>query len=432
MKNIFFYYIFICLLSSLFISCDFSDSKINSQKEILIIKFDSTLNSSSGLLSNSYGIITGLDIYFYINDSVDRTSLIPTIFYNGGMLKYNDIKKGDIVLSNETSLDFSADETPLFVIATNTSNRKYNCKIVNSPDFLPKVSIPFGEQNNYFTYISGGTFIMGSEELSGDAIPEHLVTLSPFFISEYEVSNGEFAEVMNWAYFQGMLSIDNNLGQVFSNIAGVSEVLFGYGDSSSRLIAVDEGGLSCEVGYENYPVTNCSWYGAMFFCYFVNLKEGFDFPFSPAMNNLDFKDNGYRLPTEAEWEFSAKRDGDGNVEKGNLISRDLSGTDIEYCLFKDNSESVLNEDRGTLLPNKMGLYDMSGSCLEWVCDSYQAYTSSPFLNPIFLNYSLVVVRGGSYKMSLESCFTSVRKSLNKKDFSSDTGFRVVRSSFEGR
>lgn len=424
---------FICLITfSLLFSCDFSGSRIASQKQILIMKFDPDLNDAASLSTTSHGMVTGLNIWFYMDDSVDRSALIPTIVHNGGMVKANEIRTGPIVVSGQTALDFSTANNPtrLFVIAENTSNRKYECYFVNDPSLLPRISVPSGTRNNELFYLSGGSFTMGSSVLGGDAVPEHSVQLSPYFMSQYEISNSEFAEVMNWAWEGGLISVDQALGDVFISFAGKDWLLFSYVSLDSQLLFIDGTGIRVEQGYEDYPVVHVSWHGAMLFCYFLNLIEGLDNPWNPYTGNYDIRDNGFRLPTESEWEYAARRDQDGAVAAGNLISRADTLTDDDYCLHSGNSSFLLTA-RGGLNPNRMGIYDMSGSVAEWVYDGYGAYSTIALINPIGADSTAAVFRGGSYRTEASDCATSLRKSLNKRLDSVDIGFRVVRSSFEG-
>lgn len=123
--------------------------------------------------------------------------------------------------------------------------------------------------------VDGGTFLMGSEEGDNDERPVHQVTISSFLIGKYEVTQEEWRDVMgtNPSYFK----------------------------------------------YDKLPVNIVNWYDAISYCNNRSIKEGFNpcYSGSGKSTTCNWSANGYRLPTEAEWEFAARG---GNKKKAIYIA----------------------------------------------------------------------------------------------------------------
>lgn len=147
----------------------------------------------------------------------------------------------------------------------------------------------------------------------------------------------------------------------------------------------------------------------------------------------DFKANGYRLPTEAEWEFAAKG---GNYSKGFRYS----GSNLynKVAWVQENSAYKVR-DVGMKLPNELGIFDMSGNVLEWCWDIYndQYYTISSFNNPKGASLTLVeedyarVVRGGGAIYPHRHSRISNRSRATEVWNSDMIGFRLVRHLYSG-
>ena len=162
--------------------------------------------------------------------------------------------------------------------------------------------------------VDGGTLLMGVADASAqgateDNLPAHEVSLSPFYICKYEVTEEE------WQLIMGNNPSDKSNGMVVS--------------------------LQC-------PVDNVSWHECQDFVSKLSELTGVAF----------------RLPTEAEWEFAAR----GGETSESLYA---GADDIEVCGWFVNNSSRMKHPVGQKQPNRLGLYDMTGNVREWCKDFYE-------------------------------------------------------------
>lgn len=161
------------------------------------------------------------------------------------------------------------------------------------------------------------------------------------------------------------------------------------------------------------PITNISWYDAIRYCNARSLKEGLE-PYylrSGTEYTCNHKANGYRLPSEDEWEYAA-RGGAKGLEDNFLYAG--SNDPDEVAWYDDNSKGRTHRV-GKKKPNQLGLYDMSGNVWEWCWDQ------------IAQNDFVRVLRGGSYGFGSGYLRSAFRLINDPGVRSYSYGFRVVRN-----
>jgi len=253
-----------------------------------------------------------------------------------------------------------------------------------------------------FVRVEGGTFQMGG--IYTEDVPVHTVTISSFSISKYEVTQKEWYEVMGTTVRHQIDIVDRSMSLEQKKIYR-SPSLYGEGD--------------------NYPMYYVNWYEIVEYCNKRSLKEGLTPVYRGSGDNITcvWNANGYRLPTEAEWEFAAK----GGTK--DYLTTDYSGSNnIDTVAWHSYNSGLSTHPVGTKAPNSLGLYDMSGNVFEWCWDWFGKYSSVSQIDPRgAASGTLRVIRGGGYDSSgyfLRSDFRSVHGPSDRSD---NVGFRLVRS-----
>ncbi|MCI4648396.1 SUMF1/EgtB/PvdO family nonheme iron enzyme [Phaeodactylibacter sp.] len=268
---------------------------------------------------------------------------------------------------------------------------------------LPDRAVKATPLSGNMAFVKGGTFQMGSTSTEGgsDEKPVHSVTVSDFYIGRHEVTFEEYDA---------------------------------YCEATGKSKPDDEGW-----GRARRPVIYVSWHDAVAYCNWRSQQEGYQpvYTISGDRVTADWSANGYRLPTEAEWEFAARERGK-NVQFGN-------GKDIARAseLNFDASESyktrysVVGTYRkqtvpvGSLnSPNELNLHDMSGNVWEWCWDWYDSdyYNNSSSRNPRGSSTgSRRVLRGGSWSNGPAGLRCAYRNGGSPDRRYDDIGFRLSRT-----
>ena len=294
--------------------------------------------------------------------------------------------------------------------------------------------------------------------------PVHEVYLDAYEIGKYPVTNQEYADALNWALAQGYLRDEN--GDAFKN-----GLIYAYGQpiadteasTSWSQIAFKRGAFEVRVntGYNNHefsmsdhPVVTVNWFGAVAYCNWLSEIKGLE----PCYNTADWTRyepvrNGFRLPTEAEWERAAGWDGERHWRYG-FTSDTLDITRANYCYETGkhanplgltnvprtnpvgwyngvNPARLSDPDLLTLdSRSPVGAYDMSGNVWEWCHDWWcRPFSEEPVSNPAGPQTgSYRTLRGCAWFYPGHLCRSAHRSTPKPPDRRSyNYGFRLART-----
>lgn len=272
----------------------------------------------------------------------------------------------------------------------------YRIKLLAEDGTQATVPIDFVEMPGR-PYIMGRTLGEGDE----DEFPPHWVTLSPYAIGRYEVTQSQWQEIMG------------------------SNPSHSYG-----------------VGPNN-PVYNVSWYSILKYCNLRSQLEGLTPVYTifgstnpsawgivPTTSNTawdnaicNLQANGYRLPTEAEWEYAAR----GGTNWPDFI---YSGGNVldTVAWWGGNATFYGTKPVGTKAPNHLGIYDMSGNLWEFCWDWFQPYTPEPQTNPLGAPTGIHRIARGGYWLNLpHQCEVHQRSGYWSYQPVMHMGFRLART-----
>lgn len=281
-----------------------------------------------------------------------------------------------------------------------------------------------------FIRITGGTFQMGDlfDEGESDEKPVREVTLSDFYLSKFELTLGEFRQFIAATNYETDADKDGGSyiwnGSTWEKTAGVNW-------------KCDTAGKVRPDADSNHPVIHVSWNDAVAYCNWLSEQRGLQKVYSISSTNVtaNWNANGYRLPTEAEWEYAA-RQGGKKVRFGN--GKDIA--DPQAINFAGSESykkpySIAGEYRSKTVPvgslnspNALSLHDMSGNVWEWCWDLYGTYPAGAETNPKGPDSgSGRVGRCGSWFSSPASVRCAFRVSDTPDDRYCDLGFRLARA-----
>ena len=292
--------------------------------------------------------------------------------------------------------------------------------------------------------IPAGEFEMGDHYGIGsiDEHPVHLVYLDAFYADVYEVTNQRYAAYLNASYAEGRVKV--TFGGDVLQVGGAGKKLCETTTASSGArITWDGVSFGVSAGKEDHPMARVTWYGACTYANHLSRDHGLTpcYDVSYLTWTCDFDADGFRLPTEAEWEYAA-RGGEHNPYYLYPWGNTVDGSHTNYANSGDPYESgptpwttpVGYYDGNQTPPggdmaNGYGLYDMSGNVSEWCWDSFDPsyYSNSPYDNPTGPPTSswYCVRRGGGW----DSIYTTYLRSAKRYGTSTaklngHIGFRV--------
>ncbi len=265
-----------------------------------------------------------------------------------------------------------------------------------------------------FALIPGGSFQMGGTE--GNAAPVHSVHVSGFYMAKHEMTKELWTGVWAWGRNAGYTDLPPGLSKG-----------------------------------TNHPVWSLTWYDVVKWCNARSEMEnlmpcytvsGAIYRTGNSVPDCNWSANGYRLPTEAEWEKAARGGLSGklfpwgdtihhtqaNYYASPFFSYDLSGAVDNFHPTYAVGMTPYTSPVGSFVPNGYGLYDMAGNMAEWCWDGSGGYTADSQTDPRgALNHSSRIVRSGYWSSDATYLGCARRLSVSPAgSYSGGPGFRVVR------
>jgi formylglycine-generating enzyme required for sulfatase activity len=352
-----------------------------------------------------------------VNSPKDGLPVNVTISYAGSTVTINWDEVTNAVQYYIYSQDDPYGE---YTLIDSTEATTWNGNFVQNKKFF-YVTTELVSEPDRFVLIPGGKFQMGDSFSEGSPAerPVHSVTLNSFYMGKYEVTQSEWSQYMpaeDWSSW-------------------------GTGD--------------------NYPAYYVRWYELIKYCNLRSMAEGLTpvYTINSSTNPADWGDyyydwdapicnwraNGYRLPSEAEWEYAARGGLSGQrFPNGATISHSTNGDtqanynaapgsytyDVSPTTGCHPSYGTSSAPVGSFPPNGYGLYDMAGNLWEWCWDWYSSsyYSSSPSSNPTGPKTgSDRVRRGGDRGLYAPYCRVAFRLSSYPDVSGNGIGFRLART-----
>ncbi len=377
-------------------------------------------------------LVNGLRMKLYISTASDEVSLsaVEALFMlkNGYITKsdflgskYYEMANGDIVEGSEVVIKtlevggiilrnvkatvlhaydgpVTMGQTALAKLGKITFDYKANTMTVENGKKTPGAGEKKSDADLIpLVHVEGGSFSMGSDFGKDEEAPAHTVTVKGFYIGKYEVSVAQFRSFVDATNYITTAETEG-YGFLFTPSGKGNRKGINWKYNASGVLHTEED--------DNEPVSFLSWFDALRFCEWMSEKTG----------------KHYRLPTEAEWEFAAKG---GSKSKNTVYS---GSSDIEEVgWYKGNSGWQMHKV-GMKKANELGIYDMTGSMLEFCSDWFEPnyYKYSEKENPKGPKEGKEkVTRGGAIHNDAKDCRNTDRHWDEPYLRCNLNGFRVV-------
>lgn len=266
--------------------------------------------------------------------------------------------------------------------------------------------------SNFYSFMSQGD-IEGEQGKRKIENLDHPVFLDDFYLSKYEVTVKDYMAFVNetktnypcWQQNGSLYNLETGINKKFKKTV-------------SYLV-------------DNHPIIGVTWFNAINYCNWKSEKSGLEPCYEVNEYNVSYNPeaNGYRLPTEAEWEFAARG---GMKSKYYQYSGDNKPEKVAWIILNSlNKLHIIGQKQ----PNELNLHDMSGNVREWCWDYYSNEYYKDFkkisniikienpTGPVF--GSERTLRGGGWKSQAIATTTRSKESPEKCDV--DIGFRIARS-----
>lgn len=281
--------------------------------------------------------------------------------------------------------------------------------------------------------IPAGEFLMGSpdsdKDAEGDEKPQHRVKISqPFYLGGTEVTVGQFGRVVESAGYRTEAETDGQGG-------------WGWNEQAKRLEGRDPKYSWRFTGFEQtdeHPVVNVTWNDAIAFCNELSKLERLK-PYYRFGAGEPSGGDGYRLPTEAEWDYACRAgtttryasgdDPETLAAVGNVADGTAKAKFPDWTTIAARDGYVFTAPVGRFRPNAFGLYDMHGNVWEWCWDWYDSryYSQSPDADPAGPSQAAFrVIRGEGWDFNPRDVRSAGRLRVTPVNRGSDLGFRVAR------
>jgi len=311
------------------------------------------------------------------------------------------------------------------------------CGCSNDQTTSPEPDLP--DVTGELVLITAGSFNMGSPEdepgYLGDEVLHPVTLTSDFYIFSTEVTNQQYADLAQWALENGYCTVNGT--RLFDNLDGSTLELLDMDEDEDCEISFNGTHFIIDEGMEHHPVIEVLWFGAAAYCDWLSIKNSLPRAYNHAdpnnwtcNNNEPYTAAGYRLPTEAEWEYSC-RGGTSTAFSMGDITEIGCGDEPSlapfgwYCGNADGWTHPVGERE----PNDFGLYDMHGNVWEWCNDWYKSSYEDDEVDPIGPPPGWYkALRGGGWSDVARRCRSASRRNPSPHlGVNGRHGFRYVRT-----